>query len=88
MEIVLAVALVVLLLGMFVGTFSTWYDSERMPEGARRLESILRLARAEACASGRRIRLTFDDETLDAAIVWEPKPLEEPGTFVPHSAAN
>ncbi|MGB2822208.1 MAG: hypothetical protein WBF17_14585 [Phycisphaerae bacterium] len=79
--------LLVLLVGVMVTGFSRWYETERTDESARRLESILRLARAEAASGGRRIRLTFDPQTLRAAIEWEPLPLEEPGVFVAHPAA-
>ena len=83
-EILLAACLVAALVGLVVISTVGWYDSSLMPEGARQFESILTLARAEASAGGRRIRLVFDAETLDASVLWEPSPLEEPGTFVPY----
>jgi len=81
-----AIALLALLAGVMVTGFSSWYDTERIDEGARRLESIVRLARAEAASRGRRIRLAFDGETLRALVEWEPLPLEQPGVFVAHPA--
>jgi len=86
-EIVVAIAVLALLAGVMVTGFGAWYDTERIEESARRLESILRLARAEAASRGRRIRLAFDAQTLQAVIEWEPAPLEEPGVFVAHPAA-
>jgi len=83
-EVVLAVALVVVLVSMGIIALGRWYDTGRLPEGARRLESILRMARADACARGRRVQFGFDGDTLQPAITWEPKPLEEPGQFLPH----
>jgi len=83
-EIVLAIGLLVLLASVMITGFGRWYETERIDEGARRLESILRLARAEAASCGRRIRLAFDSETLRAVIEWEPSPLAEPGVYVAH----
>ena len=85
-EIVVAIALLALLAGVMVTGFSSWYDTERIDEAARRLESIVRLARAEGASRGRRIRLAFDAETLRALVEWEPLPLEQPGVFVAHPA--
>jgi len=85
-EVVLALSLVAVLLSLGVLALGRWYDSSRLPEGARRLESILRLARADACARGRRVRLQFDPESLAPGMVWEPQPLQEPGVYVQHPA--
>ena len=57
-EIVLAIGLLVLLAAVMVTGFGRWYDTERIDEGARRVEAVLRMARAEASSSGRRIRLS------------------------------
>lgn len=88
MEVLLATALVVLLLSLGIAGFGRLYDTEKIGEAGRRMESILRLARADAAARGRRIRLSFDRETLALLIEWEPKPLAEPGTFVPLTSAS
>ena len=86
-EIVLAIGLVALLVSMGIVALGRWYETSQLPEGARRLESILRLARADACARGRRVRVDFDPDTLNPSVLWEPKPLEEPGSFVQHPGA-
>lgn len=87
-EILLAVALVVVLLSLTLGAFTGMYHSEQLSEGSRKLDSLLRMARADAAAQGRRVRMVFDPQTLQPAFVWEPKPLEEPGVFVPYTAAS
>jgi Tfp pilus assembly protein FimT len=88
LEVLLAIALVVLLVSLAAGTFSNMYQSEQLPEGSRKLDSVLRMARADAASQGRRVRMVFDAQTLQPSIVWEPKPLEEPGTFVPYTGAS
>jgi type II secretory pathway pseudopilin PulG len=88
MEIMLAVALVVLLMAIGVISFGGWYKGQKLPEGARQFEGALRQLRADAASRGRRIRLVFDPDTLNATIVWEPQPLEEPGSFVPYCLAG
>jgi len=87
-EIILAVAIVFLLLSAGIFAFGGWLRGQKLPEGARQFESILRRARAEAAARGRRIRLVFDPQTLDPNLAWEPKPLEEPGSFLPYSSTG
>lgn len=88
-EVILAVAIVGLLAGTFILAFGDWYQREAIDDGARRVESILRVARAEACSQGRRFRLAFGQSAPEAApmILWEPRPLAEPGRFVPFYGA-
>lgn len=82
-EIVLAIGILAILTGAMVLGVGGWFNTQRIDEGARRLESILRLARAESASRGRRIRLAFDVETLQPSIEWEPLPLREAGQYVP-----
>ncbi len=86
-EVLLATSLVVVLLTLGVVNYTEMYAREKLGEGLRRMDSLLRMARADAAARGRRVRLTFDEATGEAAILWEPDPLAEPGEFVPHTAA-
>jgi type II secretory pathway pseudopilin PulG len=83
-EIILAAAIVIILGGTIVLAVGGWFRRQSVDEGARRVEAILRMARAEACSQGRRVRLAFDPASLAPAILWEPDPLGEPGVFVPH----
>ncbi|MCD6303775.1 MAG: GspH/FimT family pseudopilin [Planctomycetes bacterium] len=87
MEMLLAAALIVLIVSLGILNLQGLYEGERFVQAARRVESILRMARAEAATTGRRVRLDFDPATGRARVEWEPKPLEEPGNFVPKSAA-
>ena len=81
-ELLLALSLVVLLVGLTVISFGNWQDAARVGAGAEHVESVLRLARAQAASQGRRFRLTFHPETLQAEVQWESSPLTEPGQFV------
>lgn len=88
LEVLLAIALMVVLVSITVGTFTDFYQNEQIGEGSRRMDSVLRMARADAANQGRKIRMVFDPQTFQPSIVWEPKPLEEPGVFVPYTGAS
>lgn len=92
-EILLAVTILALMLGMAIVNFGAWSGSQALEEGAQRWETALRMARAEAANRGRRVRLTFsapDDANATPAVqvLWEPEPLLEPGNFVPLEGAS
>jgi len=74
--------------GMVIIDFSGWRDSEKLIQGAERMETALRLARADAANLGRRLRLDFEEETGRCLILWEPKPLEEPGEFTDYAKVS
>ena len=57
-EVILAVAIIGLISGTFILGLGSWYQREAVDDGARRVESILRVARAEACSQGRRRRVS------------------------------
>jgi len=88
-EVILAVAIIGLISGTFILGFGSWYQREAVDDSARRVESILRVARAEACSQGRRFRMAFNSSSPEAGpmFLWEPKPLAEPGLFVPYYGA-
>lgn len=60
--------------------FGGWRDEKAFELGVERFQAALRMARADASNLGRRLRLQFD-EAGGTQILWEPKPLEEPGVF-------
>jgi len=85
LEIVLALVLVALLAGVMVLNLPGLAGGRRLEQTAERFQTALRLARADAANRGRRLRLTFGDETGAPAVSWEPDPLEAPGEFVDYS---
>lgn len=91
-EVVVTIALLVVLAGVGALSFTNWFSSERLPAAANRVESLLRLARAEAAARGKRVRLEFRQDAASASpratFTWEPEPLAEPGQYVPFTAAS
>lgn len=88
LELMLAIALVsvILVVGIVSGTSSS--DRRKFEYAVDRLETTLRMARAEAANSARRIRLAFDEETRLPALLWEPAPLSQPGQFEPHTTCS
>jgi len=88
LELMIAIALisVILAVGIVSGTSSG--DRRKFEYAVDRLETTLRMARAEAANSARRVRLAFDEETRLPAVLWEPSPLSEPGTFEPYTTCS
>lgn len=88
-ELLLAVVLLTLLLGALVFNFSGFGQQARLEEGAARLETLLRLAQAQAALSGRQVQIVFqadgDSNALEPSsslrVQWELAPLETPGQF-------
>lgn len=96
MELLLAVALLVLLFGAVVFNFSGLQRSAPLDEGVNQIEALIRYARAQAASSGRQLQLAFEesaDNTLVAAnghlrLLWEPDPIARPGLFEPLAEAE
>jgi len=88
LELTLAMAIVLLLLGAFVVNYTGYQGSRRLADGVDRFGTVLRMARAEAASIGRRLRLSFDEETAQMQVLWEPEPLTEPGQFVRYHACT
>jgi type II secretory pathway pseudopilin PulG len=88
LELVLAIAMIsiILVVGIVSGTSSS--DRRKFEYAVDRLETTLRMARAEAANSARRIQLAFDEETRLPAVLWEPEPLAQPGQFEPHTTCS
>jgi prepilin-type N-terminal cleavage/methylation domain-containing protein len=88
-ELLLATALVLLLLGAAVFNFSALYRGSELDEGASQLEGLLRFARAQAANTGRQVQIWFEEDLGDGFMVplgnlqvlWEPDPLGRPGWF-------
>lgn len=88
-ELLLTVALVVLLLGAVVFNFSSLERGVALDEGAAQLEALLRHARAQAAATGRRVQVVFEEDVGDGLrvplghlrVLREPDPLNQPGFF-------
>jgi len=76
---VLALAILVLLAGMVAVSFPALAGSRSLEEASLRMETALRMARADAANKGRRLRLEFDQEQGRATVLWEPEPLTGPG---------
>ena len=86
-ELLLALALLLLLVGGMVFSFSTLLNGTQLEEGAGQVESLIRYARAQAANSGRRVQFVFEEETNSTSsagvirVTWEPDPLGQPGYF-------
>ena len=77
----MAIALISVILVAVVVSGTSSGDRRKFEYAVDRLETTLRMARAEAANSARRVRLAFDEETRLPALLWEPLPLSEPGQF-------
>ena len=71
-----------------VFSFSTLLTGSQLDEGVTQFENLVRLARAHAGNTGRRVQIHFQEEvTPEGAVVgkpsvsWEPDPVENPGKF-------
>lgn len=80
MEILLVVAVIATMATVVVLSLSGWTAQAGFDEGVSRFETALRMARADAADRNVRLRLAFDADG-NAHVLYEPKPLEEPGTF-------
>jgi len=88
LEILLALAVFVLLAGVLVVNFPALQGGQALEETSLRIETALRMARADAANKGRRLRLEFDQEADRATVLWEPEPLTSPGEFVEYTAGT
>ena len=84
----LVLTLLVLMAGMVVIALGAWRDSRVLEDGADRIETALRMARAEAANQGRRVRLAFLDDGAQPQVQWEADPLAKPGEFTPMAACT
>ena len=90
-ELLLAVALLVLLLGAVVYNFSGHQRGAQLDEGTNQFEALIRFARAHAANCGRQVQITFEEDVGDGLVVplgnlrvvWEFDPVGQPGIFQP-----
>ncbi len=88
-ELLLAVALILVLLGAVVFNFSNLQQNAALDEGATQFESLIRYLRAHASNTGRKVRLSFEEDAGggllvplgNLAVAWEPDPLGQPNEF-------
>ena len=74
-ELMLAIALLAVILTVTIVSGTSSGDRRKFEYAVDRLETTLRMARAEAANSARRIQLAFDEETRLPTLLWEPSPL-------------
>jgi general secretion pathway protein H len=85
LELVLVLGIVAMLVGVMVLSVPGLAGGRRLERQAERFATAVRLARADAANRSRRLRLTFDPETSQPTVFWEPNPLTAPGEFVDYS---
>jgi hypothetical protein len=88
MELLLALSLLVLLTGVATLAVGAFRGSRALEEGATRIESAVRLARADAANQGKRLRLLFTEIDARPQVQWEADPLTEPGQFTAYTACT
>lgn len=93
-ELLLAVALLSLLFGAVAFNFNALRRGKSLDEGVSQFEALLRIARAQAAATGRPVVLTLvaptnspgsptDAGPLALAVLTQPDPLRQPGLYRP-----
>ena len=90
-ELLLAVALLVLLLSAVIFNFSSLQQGAALDEGVNQLEALIRFARAHAASTGKQVQITFEEEAGSGQatplgilkVLWEPDPVSRPGFFEP-----
>jgi type II secretory pathway pseudopilin PulG len=83
-ELLLVLSLIVVVGVAGWMTFGGWKSQTDFEEGVNRVESALRLARAESANLGLRLRIAFDANGGPPILLYEPSPLEAPEEFVPY----
>ena len=87
----MAMLLIALLLGVGMVSLAGWSQSRRLDEGARRFETLLLMARADAANLGKKLRVAFQetqDGQVEIQILWEADPLGAPQLFTEYSACT
>ena len=93
-ELLLAVALLSLLFGAVAFNFNSLRQGKSLDEGVSQFEALLRIARAQAAATGRPVVLALiaptqspgsptDSNALALAVLTQSDPLRQPGLYRP-----
>ena len=80
-ELILVMVMLTILAGILVPRMSDFFPALQVRESADLLFAWARKARADAATTGVRHRLVFDDAGRNYWIVYEARPLTEPGLF-------
>jgi type II secretory pathway pseudopilin PulG len=96
LELLLVTTLVLSLAGALVFSFSSLMRGAQLEEGAGRIETLVRFARAQAANTGRKVQLVFEADKnsasnaplADMRLTWESDPLGRPGRFEDMSDAS
>lgn len=92
LEVLLVIAVMVMLAGASIISFSSQLQHSSLEEGVSRVASMLRFARAEASNSGHKVQIQFapsrgSNSVISTGFLFEPKiscekdPLNAPGVF-------
>ena len=68
MELLLAIALILMLAGAAILSFGQMDQNARLEEGAIQVETLFRFARAEAANTGRQVRIVFNAAVPSASV--------------------
>lgn len=88
LEITIAVTLLMIITAVIVVSGSGSSDRRKFEYAVDRLETSLRMARADAANKVRRIRMEFDEETRLPTLLWEPSPIDAPEQFEPYKECS
>ena len=83
LELVLALSVLVVLVAIAAVGLAGGPRSEYVEEGASRLATAMRMARADALNRGRVIQLRFGEDGT-CTVFHEPRPLDKPGQYTPY----
>ncbi len=86
-EIVLAIGLVLVLMGVVLVSYASWSRTTKMEEGVFQFQAALRMARSESANTGKKFRMEFDQTSGAFKVTCEASPLAEPGVFQDYSGS-
>jgi prepilin-type N-terminal cleavage/methylation domain-containing protein len=81
-EVLLACSVLGLIATAVIMNFTNLLDGQHLEEGASRVESLVRMTKAQSALQGKRLRLLCDAPAGKLSLEWEPNPATEPGKFV------